>query len=159
MKIERGNVINARFPHASGARGKKRPVVVVQTNDYNRRLHHAIVAQLTTNLADQGDPACFLIEVGTPAGRAAGITQDSLFSAYLLALMSEDRLQDVIGKLPDEIMQAPAIPRTLSGKKQEVPMKKLFLGHPQEKVINREIMANPHCVDWYIERARAYADS
>jgi acetoacetyl-CoA synthetase len=60
--------------------------------------------------------------------------------------------------LPDVIMQAPAVPRTLSGKKQEVPLKKLFLGHPQEKVINREVMANPHCVDWYIERARAYAD-
>jgi acetoacetyl-CoA synthetase len=58
--------------------------------------------------------------------------------------------------LPDEIMQAPAIPRTLSGKKQEVPMKKLFLGHPAEKVINRETMANPHCVDWYIERARVH---
>jgi len=57
--------------------------------------------------------------------------------------------------LPDDIIQAPAIPRTLSGKKQEVPMKKLFLGYPPEKVINRETMANPHCVDWYIELARA----
>lgn len=56
--------------------------------------------------------------------------------------------------LPDEIIPAPAIPRTLSGKKQEVPMKKLFLGHPPEQVINRETMANPHCVDWYIEQAR-----
>jgi acetoacetyl-CoA synthetase len=56
--------------------------------------------------------------------------------------------------LPDEIILAPAIPRTLSGKKQEVPMKKLFLGHPAEKVINRETMANSHCVDWYIEQAR-----
>jgi acetoacetyl-CoA synthetase len=56
--------------------------------------------------------------------------------------------------LPDEIIQAPAIPRTLSGKKQEVPMKKLFLGMSPDKVINREIMANPHCVEWYIELAR-----
>lgn len=43
MKIERGHVINARFPHASGGRGKKRPVVVVQTNTYNMRLRHAVV--------------------------------------------------------------------------------------------------------------------
>ena len=35
-------------------------------------------------------------------------------------------------------------------------MKKLFLGHPVEKVINRETMANPQCADWYIEQARAY---
>src|SRR5467141_3642899 len=102
MNIERGHVINARFPHASGARGKKRPVVVVQTDVYNKRLRHAVVVQLTTNLDDKDDPACFLIEAGTPEGDAAGIVQDSLFCGYLISLMSEDRLQDVIGKFTDE---------------------------------------------------------
>jgi mRNA-degrading endonuclease toxin of MazEF toxin-antitoxin module len=105
MHIERGHVINARFPHASGTRGKKRPVVVVQADVYNNRLHHAVVAQVTTNLDDKDDPACFLIEAGTPEGRAAGILKDSLFSGYLISLMSEDRLQDVIGKLSDETMR------------------------------------------------------
>jgi acetoacetyl-CoA synthetase len=52
--------------------------------------------------------------------------------------------------VPDEIIQAPEIPRTLSGKKQEVPLKKLFLGHPPEKIINREVMVNPDSVDWYL---------
>ena len=61
MNIERGHVINARFPHASGTRGKKRPVVVVQTDVYNKPLRHAVVAQVTTNLDDKGDPACVLI--------------------------------------------------------------------------------------------------
>src|SRR4051794_20051273 len=102
MNIKRGDVINARFPHASGTRGKKRPVVVVQADGYNQLLHHAVVGQLTTNLTAKGDPACLLIEAGTSEGSAAGLTQDSLFSAYLLSLMSEDRLQDVIGRLSDE---------------------------------------------------------
>jgi mRNA-degrading endonuclease toxin of MazEF toxin-antitoxin module len=104
MKVERGQVINARFPHASGGRGKKRPVVVVQTDSYNQRLRHVVVVQLTTNLADKNDPACFLIEVATPEGQAAGIVQDCLFSGYLISMMGEDRLQDVIGKLPDAAM-------------------------------------------------------
>lgn len=52
MSLEREQVINARFPHASGGRGKKRPVVVVQADVYNQRLRHAIVGQLTTNLND-----------------------------------------------------------------------------------------------------------
>jgi acetoacetyl-CoA synthetase len=56
--------------------------------------------------------------------------------------------------VPDDIIQAPAIPRTLSGKKQEVPMKKLFLGAAPQEVLNRESMANPGCVDWYLEQAR-----
>ena len=53
--------------------------------------------------------------------------------------------------------QAPEIPRTLTGKKQEVPMRKLFLGQPAEKVINRDAMANPQCVAWYEEQARRAA--
>lgn len=105
MNIERGQVINARFPHAAGTRGKKRPVVVIQTDVYNRRLRHAVVGQLTTNLDDQNDPACCLLKAGTPEGNSAGILQDSLFSGYLISLMSEDRLQDVIGKLPGEFMK------------------------------------------------------
>ena len=50
--LERGHVINPRFPHASGTRGKKRPVVAIQADAYNKRLRHAVVAQLTTNLDD-----------------------------------------------------------------------------------------------------------
>ena len=46
MPVERGDVVLGRFPHASGGRGKKRPVVVVQADAYNRRLRHAVVAQL-----------------------------------------------------------------------------------------------------------------
>ncbi|HEY5207491.1 MAG TPA: acetoacetate--CoA ligase [Roseiarcus sp.] len=59
--------------------------------------------------------------------------------------------------LPDRITQALAIPRTLSGKKQEVPIKKLFLGRSAEDVINRAAMANPECLDWYVEQARVHA--
>ncbi|HSV61527.1 MAG TPA: acetoacetate--CoA ligase [Variovorax sp.] len=55
--------------------------------------------------------------------------------------------------VPDEIVQAPEIPRTLSGKKQELPIKKLLLGQPLEKVVNREAMANPACLDWYVDYA------
>jgi mRNA-degrading endonuclease toxin of MazEF toxin-antitoxin module len=105
MNLERGHVVNARFPHASGNRGKKRPVVVVQTEAYNKRLRHAVVVQLTTNLDDKFDPACYLIEASSAVGQAAGIAQDCLFSAYLISMMTEDRLHDIIGKLPDEAMR------------------------------------------------------
>ena len=57
--------------------------------------------------------------------------------------------------VPDEIFEVPEIPRTLSGKKQELPIKKLLLGQPLEKVVNRDAMANPGCLDWYVAFARA----
>jgi acetoacetyl-CoA synthetase len=59
--------------------------------------------------------------------------------------------------VPDEIVQVAEVPRTLSGKKQELPIKKLLLGQPIEKVVNRDAMANPGCLDWYVEFARARA--
>ncbi len=52
--------------------------------------------------------------------------------------------------VPDAIVQVAEIPRTLSGKKQELPIKKLLLGQPVEKVVNRDAMANPACLDWYV---------
>ena len=55
--------------------------------------------------------------------------------------------------VPNAIFQVTEIPRTLSGKKQELPIKKLLLGQPIEKVINREAMANPGCLDWYLRFA------
>ena len=52
--------------------------------------------------------------------------------------------------MPDDIFQVPEIPRTLSGKKQELPIKKLLLGQPIEKVVNQEAMANPGSLAWYV---------
>ena len=57
--------------------------------------------------------------------------------------------------LPDEIVQMDQVPRTLSGKKLEVPVKKLLLGGDPARVVNRDSMANPDSFDAYI----AYADA
>jgi acetoacetyl-CoA synthetase len=55
--------------------------------------------------------------------------------------------------LPNDIFEVPEIPRTLSGKKQELPIKKLLLGQPIEKVVNKEAMANPASLDWFVALA------
>jgi len=61
--------------------------------------------------------------------------------------------------VPNEIFQVAEIPRTLTGKKQELPIKKLLLGQPLDKVVNKDAMANPGCLDWYVAfAARRQAD-
>ena len=52
--------------------------------------------------------------------------------------------------VPNEILAVPAIPRTLSGKKMELPVKKLLMGADPAKVMNRDAMANAACVDWFV---------
>ena len=56
--------------------------------------------------------------------------------------------------LPDEIVEIREVPRTLSGKKLEVPVKKLLLGSAAEKVVNRDSMSNPNSFDFFIDYAR-----
>lgn len=56
--------------------------------------------------------------------------------------------------VPDEILQVAEVPRTLSGKKLEVPVKKLFLGMPVEKAVSVDAMANPQAIQYFIDFAR-----
>jgi acetoacetyl-CoA synthetase len=56
--------------------------------------------------------------------------------------------------VPSQTLQVAAIPRTLSGKKMELPVKKLLLGADPAKVMNRDAMANAAAVDWFVEYAR-----
>jgi len=58
--------------------------------------------------------------------------------------------------IPNDIFAVAEIPRTLSGKKQELPIKKLMLGQPLDKVVNKDAMANPGCLDWYVQLAQAH---
>ncbi len=58
--------------------------------------------------------------------------------------------------IPNDTVQVDQIPRTLSGKKQELPIKKLMLGQPLDKVVNKDAMANPDCLNWYVRYAEKH---
>ncbi|MFZ4649561.1 MAG: acetoacetate--CoA ligase [Rubrivivax sp.] len=59
--------------------------------------------------------------------------------------------------VPSEVFQVSAIPRTLSGKKMELPVKKLLLGADPARVLNPDAMANAASVPWFVELARQRA--
>ena len=103
--MNRGDVVLARFPHPSGGRGKKRPVVVVQADAYNHALRTLVVAQVTKNLAMANDPACLLIDASTPEGQAAGVVGDSVVSCLLMATIKADLVDQVIGVLSTAMKQ------------------------------------------------------
>lgn len=58
--------------------------------------------------------------------------------------------------VPDEILQVPVIPKTVTGKKLELPIKKLLLGHPADRVLNRDALAQPDSIDWFVQFAGEY---
>ena len=82
----------------------------------------------------------------------AGVTLDDTLRRRL-----NDTIKTALSPrfVPNDIFQVPEIPRTLSGKKQELPIKKLLLGQPIDKVVNKDAMANPDCLDWFVALAKA----
>jgi acetoacetyl-CoA synthetase len=56
--------------------------------------------------------------------------------------------------IPNDVFAAPEIPRTLTGKKMELPIKKLLLGAPIEKIANPDAMSNPGSLKWYADFAK-----
>ncbi|HEV2582996.1 MAG TPA: acetoacetate--CoA ligase, partial [Ktedonobacteraceae bacterium] len=55
--------------------------------------------------------------------------------------------------VPDDIFVIPEVPRTLSGKKLEVPVKKIFMGVPIEKAISVDAMSNPQVLQYFVDFA------
>jgi acetoacetyl-CoA synthetase len=84
-----------------------------------------------------------------------GMTLDEDLSARIKRRIRQDCSPRHV---PDEIVQIREVPRTLSGKATEVPVKRILMGEPLEHVISRDALANPHALDAFIELAeRGYS--
>lgn len=59
--------------------------------------------------------------------------------------------------VPNEIFVIQEVPYTLSGKKMEVPVRRILLGHPVEKAANVGAMRNPHALDYFVQFAKRLA--
>jgi acetoacetyl-CoA synthetase len=55
--------------------------------------------------------------------------------------------------VPNEIHAIAEVPRTLSGKALEVPVKRILMGQPPDKAASRESLANPDALDYFVELA------
>src|SRR5205807_5739934 len=53
--------------------------------------------------------------------------------------------------VPNEIRQVAEVPRTLSGKLLEVPVKRILMGTPAEQAASRESLANPDALDYFVQ--------
>ena len=56
--------------------------------------------------------------------------------------------------VPDEILAIQEVPVTLTGKKTEVPVKKLFMGVPVEQAVSMDALKNPQAMQYFIAFAQ-----
>jgi acetoacetyl-CoA synthetase len=78
--------------------------------------------------------------------REGGSLDDSLVSEIRRRLREDCSPRHV----PDEIRQIDEVPRTLSGKVLEVPVKRILMGTPPETAASRESLANPEALDYFV---------
>ena len=127
------------------------------------RLGSAEIYQAVEGLADVFDSLVVDLEF---------LGRDSFMPLFVVPAQGvpfDDTLKDKINTairsavsarfIPNEIIEVTEIPRTLSGKKLEVPVKKLLLGGDPASVVNRDSMANPDSFDFFIAYATARAST
>ena len=105
-----------------------------------------IVDALAVDLPREGTDGWLALFV---VPRDPGAFDDRLVAAIRQRIRSDCSPRHV----PDEIVPVPEIPRTLSGKILEVPVKRILMGQPLERVASRDSLANPHALDWFVDRA------
>ena len=103
-----------------------------------------VMDALVVHLEDPGGGAGELLLFVVPAADAS--LDDDLRAKIATALRSELSPRHV----PDTIVSVPAIPRTLTGKKLEAPVKRILRGESSERVASRDSLADPAALDAFV---------
>ena len=127
-------------------------------NRFGVRIGSAEVYRTMEGIADVADSLIICVEDGK-----GGFWMPLFVQMAKGAALVEAKRAEIIRRLrtersprhvPDEIIEVPEIPVTLTGKKMEVPVRKLMLGLPLTKAASRDAARNPAALDWFADLAR-----
>ena len=105
-----------------------------------------------------------IVNLDLPGGRFFMPLFVKLAAGRVLDAELEGRIRDRLRTeytprhLPDRIIEVPDIPVTLTGKKMEVPVRKILLGVPADQAANRNAMANPDSLVFFVSYAATQRD-
>ena len=126
-------------------------------NRFGVRIGSAEIYRTMEGIASVADSLILCIEDGQGGywmplfvQMAEGSTLDDAMKAEIVRRLRSERSPRHV---PDEIIEAPQIPMTLTGKKMEVPVRKLMMGLPPEKAASRDSVRNPAAFDWFVDFA------
>lgn len=127
-------------------------------NRHGVRIGSAEVYRAVEQLDEVGDSLVVCLEL------AGGGFYMPLFVRLTGGAPLDDALRErIVAKLrtdcsprhvPDEIHAVRAIPYTLTGKKMEIPVRRILAGTSPEKAASREAMMDPAALDWFVAFAR-----
>jgi len=127
-------------------------------NRYGVRIGSAEIYRTMEGIAGVADSLIICVEDGQGGfwmplfvQMVPGVTLDDNKRAEIVRRLRVERSPRHV---PDEIIAVPEIPLTLTGKKMEVPVRKLMLGVPLAKAASRDAARNPGALDWFADLAQ-----
>jgi acetoacetyl-CoA synthetase len=130
-------------------------------NRHGVRIGTAEVYRSLLNVPEIED--ALIVNLDLPGGRFFMPLFVKLRSGHTLDAPLKERIRSRMRSdysprhVPDEIYPVDGIPYTLTGKKMEVPVRRILMGVAPEKAANRSAMANVEALDYFIDYARTQA--
>lgn len=97
MPYSRGQVVLVLFPDSNLRTAKRRPALVIQSNNIGTGLSQTIVAMISSNLSRAGHPSRVFVNISTPEGQQTGLITDSVIMTDNLVTVLEIEIDKVIG--------------------------------------------------------------
>ena len=111
-----------------------------------QQVQDALVVDVPRSGADAAELRMVLFVVLAP-----GVALDDELVAQIKARIRADCSPRHV---PDEVRQISEVPRTLSGKVLEVPVKRILMGVPASEAASVDSLANPSALDYFVELAQ-----
>jgi acetoacetyl-CoA synthetase len=131
-------------------------------NRHGVRIGTAEVYAVLASIDEVSD--ALIVNLDLPGGRFFMPLFVRLVDGVRLDDRIEDKIRDRLRReytprhVPDRIVQVPEIPVTLTGKKLEIPVRKILRGVPADEAANRNAMANPDSLDFFADYATKQQD-
>ena len=127
----------------------KRLGVRIGTSEIYRAVEsfQEVTDSLAVDLEGPGDTGRLILFVTA----SPGTTVDAELAARIKLKVKSDLSPRYV---PDEIIEAPSIPKTLNGKKLEIPIKRVLMGGDPVNIFDRDSVADPSSLDFYLKLAK-----
>lgn len=99
MSYKRGDVVLLLFPHSDLLTAKRRPALIVQSDNIDTGIQQKVVAMMTSNLLRTG-PTRVQVEAQSATGKAMGIQVDSAIVCDNLATVLNAQIDKLLGHCP-----------------------------------------------------------
>ena len=99
MSYRRGDIVLVLFPNSDLRTAKRRPALVVQSDNLKTGIDQTIVAMVTSNLARAQHSSRVVISLQTPEGKQSGLLMDSVVMTDNLATIRSAEIDRTIGML------------------------------------------------------------